>query len=398
VSGATAVAAPADKATPPDPREAQARAQLDLGRRAIAEGEMLAAALRLREALRLQPDMVEAGSSLGLALYGLGDLDGAIEELRGLLGRHPEAVQARLTLATALIAKQDWKGARAELEEVVRQQPETLQALYSLGFVRYALGDLAGAIEAFRLVLAARPDHHDARYNLAVALKLAGRDAEATQEFLTAAQAGHGRAQFFVGTAYAAGSGVEPNLAVAIMWWSRAAAQGVQQADLSLGELRQTALGRGRRGAAERRAAEQAFRDYRAMLWAEFPDLARSGDDDTVGAALLRHGRGREAVSMLISEAASFSEPAQALLEAVYYRGVPGQVPAHDAQALRYFQTAADEGIVRARVSLARFYAAGLGVPQDRARAISLLKATPDGDAQRLLQELLAASPAPARP
>ena len=72
-------------------------------------------------------------------------------------------------------------------------------------------------------------------------------------------------------------------------------------------------------------------------------------------------------------------------------------MPAHDARILQYFKTAADEGHVRARISLARIYAGGLGVPQDTARAISLLRATPHEDAQRLLQELLVSSPVPTR-
>src|SRR4030095_9163796 len=102
--------------------------------------------------------------------------------------------------------------------------------------------------------------------------------------------------------------------------------------------------------AAERRAAAQAFRDYRTALWTEFPELARNGDDDTVGAALLRQGRSADAVPVLISEARALSEPAQSLLEDLYYRGAAGQVPAQDGRILDYFRTAADEGQVRARI------------------------------------------------
>jgi len=49
---------------------------------------------------------------------------------------------------------------------------------------------------------------------------------------------------------------------------------------------------------------------------------------------------------------------------------------------------------VRARIVLARLYAGGLGVPKDTARAIALLKSTPHEDAQRLLQEISAATDA----
>ena len=380
-------------------REARAREALELGRVAMARGDAATAARSFREALLLRPDLIEARESLGLALYEMGDLDGTVEELRALLRRHPDAVRARQVLATALMAKQDWSSARTELEEVVHRQPDPVQAFYSLGLVRYALGDPNGAAEAYRQVLAKSPDQPDARYNLALVLKLTHRETEATPEFLAAARAGHSRAQFFTGTAYARGLGVEPDLARAIAWWSRSADQGSLEAGAALGELRQTALGKTRRTPAERRAVEQAFRDYRTALWSDYPELTKSGDDDTVGEALLRQGRGGEAVPVLISEALAFSEPAQATLEELYYRGSPGQVAPHDARILSYFQTAADEGQVRARIALAKLYVAGLGVPKDTARAISLLRATPHEDAQRLLQEISAATEAvPSQP
>ena len=391
----------AETSTPQSDPAAQTSRDLDLGRAAIGTGDLTVATIRLREALRAQPDLPEARESLARALYGMGDLDGAVEELRAILRRHPDAVRPRYFLATTLMAKQDWSAARRQLDEVVRRRPDLVEAHYSLGFVRYTQGDSTGAIESFRQVLARSPDHADAHYNLALVLKVTHRDGEATPEFLAAARSGHTAAQYFVGTAYARGLGVEPNPAQAITWWSRAAAQGSAEAAAALGELRQTALGRGRSGATGRQAAEAAFRDYRAAMWSEFPGLTRTGEDDSVGAALLRQGRGREAVPVLIREASALSEPAQGTLEAIYQRGVDGQVPVYDERILDYFKTAADEGQPRPRIALARCYATGLGVPKDMARAISLLKATPHEDAQRLLQELQAASeaaPAPARP
>src|SRR5437773_12353344 len=116
--------------------------------------------------------------------------------------------EARLTLAAVLVARQDWPAARAELEAALAARPDLVQASYTLGVVRYAQGDLVGAIDAYRRVLARAPSAHDARYNLALVLKLARRDAEATPEFLAAAEAGLPRAQYFAGAAYATGAGV----------------------------------------------------------------------------------------------------------------------------------------------------------------------------------------------
>jgi TPR repeat protein len=211
--------------------------------------------------------------------------------------------------------------------------------------VRYAQGDVAGAIDAYRRVLAADPRQHDARYNLALVLTLARREAEATAEFVTAAEAGHARAQYFAGTAFAAGLGVERNLAVAVAWWFQAAEQGVPQADDALAQLRQAALGRARAPAAPpRQAAEQAFTEYRAALRTKFPELTAAGDEP-IGAALLRQGRVPEAVATLIREASALSEPAQRLLETLYEQGVDGQLPAHDARILAYLKGAAAEGL-----------------------------------------------------
>jgi len=325
-----------------------ARARLDEGRALIARGEVAAAAVALREALRLRPDLAEARASLGLALYAMGDLDGAADELRGLLRVRADFAEARLTLAAVLVARQDWPAARAELEAALAARPDLVQASYTLGVVRYAQGDLAGAIDAYRRVLARAPSAHDARYNLALVLKLARRDAEATPEFLAAAEAGLPRAQYFAGAAYATGAGVERDLVAAITWWTRAAEQGVAQADESLVQLRQAASGRSRRTPAERQAVEQAFGEYRARLWKDYPGLTREGDEP-LGAALLRQGRTGEAVAILIREAAALSEPAQRILEMLYDQGIDGQLPAHDARILAYLKSAAAEGRSRPR-------------------------------------------------
>lgn len=332
----------------PAPEADPARTQLAAGRALLARGEMVGATVALREALRLQPDLAEARAGLGLALYAMGDLDAAVDELRRLLRARPDMNDARLTLAAALVARQDWPAARAELETALAAQPDLAQAHFTLGVVRYAQGDLTAAIAAYRQVLAREPRAHDARYNLALVLKLARRDAEAAPEFLAAAEAGLPRAQYFAGAAYATGAGVERDLVAAITWWTRAAEQGVTQAEEGLAQLRQAASGRTRRAPAERQAIEQAFGEYRARLWKDFPGVAREGDEP-LGVALLRQGRGREAVPVLIREAAAMSEPALRALETLYDQGIEGQVPAHDARILGSLRSAAAEGRARPR-------------------------------------------------
>ena len=139
-----------------------------------------------------------------------------------------------------------------------RAQPDRLQARYALGLVRYAQGDVAGAIDAYRRVLAADPAQPDARYNLALVLKLARREAEATPEFVAAAQAGHAaRAVLRRHRLRRRARRRASSWRRRSRWWFRAAEQGVPQADDALAQLRQVAVGRGRgtrRRAAGRRA------------------------------------------------------------------------------------------------------------------------------------------------
>ena len=350
---------------------------------------MAKAASALRELLRERPDDVEARTSMAQALHGMGDADGAIEELRAVLRQAPDVARARVALAAALTAKQDWPGARAELEEAIRRDPELTQAHYTLGLVRYTQGDLAGAIDAYRRVLSIDPALTDARYNLGLMLKLAHRDAESASELLTAARAGVPRAQYFVGTAYATGAGLERNLPLGLEWWFRASEQGVAQADEALAQMRAVARGRGRRGSVDRGGAESAFREFRERMWTAFPDIARVGTE-TLGARLLQDGRPRDAVPVLIREALALDESAEPILASIYESGAPPDVPPHDPRILRYLHTAAAEGRVDARVALARIYGRGLGVPADVPRAIAWLRPLNGDEAQRLLRELTA--------
>ena len=335
--------------TPPAPPVSVASsgtvAALERGRQHLGRGEMAAAAGAFREALRAQPELTDARAGLGLALYGLGDLAAAVEELRAAVRDRPDSTSLRLALARVLIARQEWPAARAELEAVLAFEPESLDARYSLGVVRYVEGDLDGAIESYRRVVAAAPRQADARYNLALLLKVADRHTDAVPEFVAAAEAGHPRAQYFAGAAYATGVGVEQSLTTAVTWWLLAAEQGVTQADEALVQLRDLARGRmpgrARRPFDDRQAVVQAFQEYRLGMWKAFPDLTPG---DTVGGALLSRGRVREAVPLLIREAGALSQPAHELLETLYEQGANGQLPVHDPRIMRYLQSAAAEG------------------------------------------------------
>ncbi|MGH7230908.1 MAG: tetratricopeptide repeat protein [Nitrospiraceae bacterium] len=275
------------------------------------------------------------------------------------------------------------------MQAVLARQPDLAQAHYGLGAIRYTLGDHAGAIEAYRQVLRLRPDYADAHYHLGLVLKLTNQDEAAAAEFLAAAASGLPQAQYFIGSAYASGVGVERDLAAAIEWWFRAADQHVAEAKEALAQLRGVALVKGSSSAEDARAALGAFAAFRKSLWRRFPDLPADGDD-SMGVSLLKHGRGKDAVPLLIREADALSDPAQSALEVLYEQGLPGQIEPHDPRILTYWKTAAEESLPRPRLALARIYARGLGVAQDLPKAAGLLKGLAGDHARELLKEISA--------
>jgi TPR repeat protein len=296
---------------------------------------------------------------------------------------------AHLNLATALMAKHDWASARGELQEALRLQPDLVQAQYSLGSIAYTLGDIATAIDAYRKTLKLKPDYSEAQYSLALLLKLTNREKEALEAFYAAANAGLPKAQYFLGTAYASGLGTEPNVLQAMKWWLRAAGQGMQPAWEALAHLRRAATLNVKQPSDEARAILAAFQELRREIWAEFPAL-ESDSQESAGVALLGRGQWQDAISVLIREAYTLSEAAEAQLEAIYEQGIEGQASPYDPTVLAYFKAMASEGAPRSRIMLARIYAKGWGVPQDVDKAISLLKGSQDEEARRMLKKLSA--------
>lgn len=358
----------------------------------LASGDLLGAKAELREALRLRPDLVQARFSLATALYLGGDIDSAIDAYRTVIRQQPDLAHAHLHLGITLMVAHDWTGARASLQKAVTLQPDSVTGHYNLGLVRNRLGDRKGAMASWREALRLRPDHADAHYRLGLALKKDKQNAEATKEFLAAAQAGVPLAQYEVGVAYASGAGVERNLSSAIDWWFLAADQEVPEAKEALAQLRGMTLATGKRTAGEARVVQDAFAEFRRSLWQQVPDLKGRAPDESVGIGLLQAGRVNEAVPMLLHEAAALSEPAQAQLEAIYINGVRGRLLPHDPRIFAYFSTAGEEPLPYPRLVLARIYGRGIGVPPDPKKALALLKGNSLEDAKALAKELSAAA------
>ncbi len=322
----------------------------------------------LRRHVRGNPEDAEARLRLGRALLGDGEVEAALTEYRTALAAQPEHAGFRLHLAQALMLTRRWSQARAHLEQVVRQRPDLARAHYALGLVRYTLNDVHGSIEAYRGALTADPSGAQAHFQLGLLLHLNGREEDGFGHLLEAARRGVPQAQYLVGAAYRSGRGTSSDLGQAVAWWFRAAEHGLPAAREELARLRLTAL-RGPR--AESLLA--AFQSYRDSLWEAYPELTRSRSDESVGVRLLQLGRAKDALPILIEEAAALSRRAHQVLETLYEVGVDGALEPYDGRILELFEETAAEGVTRSRLVLGRIYLEGLGVTADPDRAGRLL-------------------------
>lgn len=341
----------------------------------------------LRGNVRTFPAGAEERLQLAQGLYRVGDFDAALDECRIALKLQPNNARALLQLGLILMAKQDGHAAATALMEAILLDPELTHAHYSLGGVQYSLGNFKAAMHSYRRALELQPHFPDARYRLALLLKLTKRDQEAAQLMEDAAIGGIAQAQFFSGNAYKSGQGVAKDLGRAVFWWTSAVESGHQPAAEALTKLRRQALSTDQNDR-RRHDALEGFRVYRARLWEEFPDYHRAGDEDSLGAALLREHRLDEAVATLLKESYALSAVALAELVTLYETGLDEHVPAFDKKMFSCIETTAAEGFVPAKKALARFYAEGLGVEADRAKAKAALKGLSKPETKTLLDEL----------
>ena len=343
----------------------------------------------LRKAVIAAPASAMDRSRLADALYRMGDLDAALEESRAAVKLQPGDAALQLQLGIMLIAKQDWRTAATALTQAVQLDPGFTQAHYILGNAYYTLGNRKAAMQSYRRALDLQPLFPDARYRLALLLKLASQHEEAGRLMEQAAFGGIPQAQYFMGNAYKNGQGFPKDLPLAIHWWTRAADLGHPPAAETLSQFRRQALSPQQ---SERRRVEalEAFRQYRDMLWADFPDVPRSADAQSLGVALLEHSRAMNGIAILLAEASALSEPAHERLVSLYETGLDQHLAQYDPRVLASLQATAADGFIPAKRSLARIYGKGLGVPADMPKAKALLKGLPKPDAKALLDEITA--------
>jgi serine/threonine protein kinase/Flp pilus assembly protein TadD len=131
---------------------------LNLGEALRKQGNVEEAIAEFREAIGLSPDFAAAHTNLGAALSVKGELDSAIVELRHALDLDPKDTSTLNNLAITLSENGDFPAAIAAFRRLLELDPDDAEAHASLGRVFTKGGDIQSAIAQFRRALELRPD------------------------------------------------------------------------------------------------------------------------------------------------------------------------------------------------------------------------------------------------
>lgn len=128
-------------------------------------GDIAGALASYTEAVRLNPDYVDAFNNRGVAIRDCGDLDGAIADYSEAIRLRPDFVMAYNNRGMARVDKGDLEGALADYTDALRLKPDDAIAFNNRGRARRETGDLDGALADYTKALQLRPDFSEALHN-----------------------------------------------------------------------------------------------------------------------------------------------------------------------------------------------------------------------------------------
>jgi tetratricopeptide (TPR) repeat protein len=167
-------AIPAQQTTPSAGADEHLRNGIDAQRR----GDVSAAINEYRQALAMEPTLLEARANLGAALAAAGQFDAAIDEDNRALEQAPGNIALKKNLGLAYYKKGDMVHARTEFAAVNAVRPSDIGTAILLGYADIKLERGAEAAAMLMPLEAGHESNMDFEYVLAYALILAGKQVE----------------------------------------------------------------------------------------------------------------------------------------------------------------------------------------------------------------------------
>ena len=168
---ASRLLADADKLFP-----GSAAIQAGLGNVYLSTNRAPEAEVSFRQALILDPNLIEAATGLVKALMALGNLPQAESEARGFLVKYPNDLTLGLLISQALIDQGRLRDAVEFLRQVVTAHPTSVPAVNSLAKRLSEVGEFEASRKTFELAIQLDPTNAFAYLGWAQAKKIGGED------------------------------------------------------------------------------------------------------------------------------------------------------------------------------------------------------------------------------
>jgi tetratricopeptide (TPR) repeat protein len=144
-----------------------ARLRVLLANALYADGRRQEAKVQLEEAVRLEPDLVEAHCNLAVILHHQGRAELARYHYEQALRLDSTVVAARAGLGTLLCRTGDRAAGLAHLELVVASHPHETAARYNMAVAYHKAGDFQRAMQHLEILLEADPNYPGGRLGMA---------------------------------------------------------------------------------------------------------------------------------------------------------------------------------------------------------------------------------------
>jgi hypothetical protein len=146
------------------------RRALDLFNQAVLEGRLDEKVSLYRQAIGLDPKLVEAHYNLALTLERLGRAQEAEAEYRETLRLRPDSAAAALNLGATLYGEQRFPEAIEVYRQALSREPTSIRLRNNLAEAYRAAGQKSKARQEFEAILKSHPEYAPAHYGLAVLL------------------------------------------------------------------------------------------------------------------------------------------------------------------------------------------------------------------------------------
>ncbi len=314
-------------------------------------GNWAEAAHQWRKALQQDPFGSHAfwlHHNLGLALTAMGHFSDATKEFQWVVRQRPAWAEGWSQLGVSLMSERRWDEAVSALNTATQLQPHWAHLHFTLGKALTEQGELGPAIQSFREAVRIDPHFVDGLFHLGIVLRTQNQLREAVEPLRQAAEEGSREAQGLLASMYANGSGIDRNVPLAMLWWSRCSRGAIDDvitrtARNQLGQLRRR-LHRQQFSQTEQQDVQTGFALVRQDLASQAPvQIGKTSEPEhpfvgnpKVSPTIL--------LQWMIERALALDAEAQDTLRQWFVDGVVDSFPLQQASLQEYWLRVAKEG------------------------------------------------------